>query len=110
MHVFLLISLVTVNISSSVIHTSISLQVYVTHGSSSTNYLEKHKFRLLFDLAARLSSSDTSGFLVVDMGDDVLEGNEVLVRSTNVLGSFLRRIQLCIGKSCIDPESVPKLA
>ena len=43
------------------------------------------------------------------MGDDVLEDNEVLVRSTNALGSFLRRIQMCTGKSSIDPESVPKL-
>ena len=43
------------------------------------------------------------------MGDDVLEDNEELVRSTNALGSFLRRIQLCTGKSCINPESVPKL-
>ena len=72
--------------------------------------MEKHKFRLLFDLATRLSSGDTSGFLVVDMGDDVLEDNEVLVRSTNALGSFPTRIQLCTGKSCIDPESMPKLA
>ena len=44
------------------------------------------------------------------MGDDILEDNEVLVRSTNALGSFLRRIQMCTGKSSIDPESVPKLA
>ena len=43
------------------------------------------------------------------MGDDVVEDNEVLVRSTNDLGSFLRRILMCTGKSCIDPESVPKL-
>ena len=44
------------------------------------------------------------------MGDDVLEDNEILVRSTNALGSFLRRIQMCTGKSSIDSESVPKLA
>ena len=44
------------------------------------------------------------------MGDDVLDDNEVLVRSTNALGSFLRRIQMCTAKSCIDPESVLKLA
>ena len=44
------------------------------------------------------------------MADEVLEDNEVLVRSTNALGSFLRRIQMCTGKFSIDPESVPKLA
>ena len=44
------------------------------------------------------------------MSDDVLEDNEILVRSTNTLGSFLRRIQMCTGKSSIDPENVPKLA
>ena len=69
--------------------------------------MEKHKFRLLFDLATRLSSGDTSGFLVVDMGDDVLEGNE---GQQMPWGSFPTRIQLCTGKSCIDPESMPKLA
>ena len=69
--------------------------------------MEKHKFRLLFDLAARFSSGDTSDFLVVDMGDDVLEGNEGQLMPW---GSFTRRIQLCTGKSCIDPECVPKLA
>ena len=50
--------------------------------------MEKHKFGLLFDLAARFSSGGTSGIPVVDMGDDVLEGNEILVRSTNALGKF----------------------
>ena len=41
------------------------------------------------------------------MGDDVLEGNEGQLMPW---GSFPSRIQLCTGKSCIDPESVPKLA